>query len=166
MPGVRLNLKPGIRPTDFLIQDVDGLVVLAPTSQTSSHLDLNFLFDVIFEVVEVIIASQDGETISVHHQLQVPGLVREAAWRSPALDESHPSQGSAVGLLPKGCCLPGAVHAPLEPAAVAGHPDFLGELDIRGSVDVGIEISLTRVDEQELLLSGSGPSINRRFTEH
>ena len=67
MPGVRLNLKPGIRPTDYPIRDPDGLVVLAPTSHASSHLDLNFLVDVLFEVIEIVITSQDGEIVSVHH---------------------------------------------------------------------------------------------------
>ena len=43
MPEVRLNLKPGARPTDYAVKDPDGFIVSARANQASSDLDLKLI---------------------------------------------------------------------------------------------------------------------------
>ena len=90
----------------------------------------------------------------------------EATWGGDTLDETKSPQGSTVSLFPKSGGSLRPVHASLEPSVLAQTPDFGRKLNICGSVNARVEERFARVNEQELLLPGSGSPINRNLAEH
>ncbi len=165
MPGICFDSQPSFRPSDDPVSDAHTCVVIFSSSQTPSDLDIKLGLNSLLEVIQISIASENGEVVTVDDESKVTRLVGKTTGRCSALGKAQSAERLCIGVFPPHCGTLGAVHAPGEPTAVAG-PLHLGrQFDKRGSINLGIEVSLSDIDEKKLLLLLPKPPVCSGLTE-
>ena len=80
MSGICLDSQPSLSPSDDPIQDAHAFVIVLSSSQTPTDLDLKLGLDSLLEVIQVSVASKDGEIVTVNDESEVTRLVGKTTW--------------------------------------------------------------------------------------
>ena len=110
MPRISFVLNAFLRDRDHPVEDAH-LLGLSVLFQPAMNLQLERLRQLLFVPIQIFTESQDCQIVSMYDQAQATLFVVEAKRTPFPKPETHPFQGSSVGLFPDHTRIHRAVHA-------------------------------------------------------
>ena len=114
MTLVRFPFGAAICPSNDAIEQSNAFVVMWMWAQTSSDFNVKTFAQGVLTFVQRFVSAQGREAVTMHHHVDIPRGVIEAAWRRTALEEAHGCEGFDVHGLPNGTRIAGSVATSLK----------------------------------------------------